>query len=52
MTDDPIFRKKCINLMQPYLRGGGGTSIEQVFQAFYNWDQFESGLMYSSLNLT
>ena len=26
--------------------------LEQVFQAFYNWDQFESGHMYSSLNLT
>ena len=24
----------------------------KVFQAFYNWDQFESGHMYSSLNLT
>ena len=26
--------------------------LEQVFQAFYNWDQFESGHMFSSLNLT
>ena len=26
--------------------------LEQVFQAVYNWDQFESGHTYSSLNLT
>ena len=33
------------NLMSPFL-------FCKVFQAFYNWDQFESGHMYSSLNLT
>ena len=26
--------------------------LSKVFQAFYNWDQFESGHLYSSLNLT
>ena len=26
--------------------------LSKVFQAFYNWDKFESGHMYSSLNLT
>ena len=26
--------------------------LSKVCQAFYNWDQFESGHMYSSLNLT
>ena len=26
--------------------------LSKVFQAFYNWDQFQSGHMYSSLNLT
>ena len=26
--------------------------LEQVFQTFYKWDQFELGHMYSSLNLT
>ena len=26
--------------------------FSKVFQTFYNWDQFESGHMYSSLNLT
>ena len=44
----------CFQLLFPAARCLHFCSIilEQVFQGFYNWDQFESGHMYSSLNLT